>query len=444
MKRILTLLSLAASLYCQTSGANNKHERSYNHHVIVAIDNAGTSSWITNEKVGHSVKRALDNTYPSIGITNSLLQKGDYISIVKFDARTTADAVDKYYVKNALNNVRPMSKVDDISALHSGGFHKLWNTIQLDQSGSNFSILSVAKPYILQGTSALVPVSLQDSLKVSRTFLIMVTDHHYNGNDFYDEINSWTQFALGNNKIGCRILADSLSAFCRKVEQDYYIRYVATDTLHSLGGRKYVEVYEYQPLQQHFALSSVVSFPAKLKAKRVIGGKYQICFPVSYRKEPHFSIDKLEFDLLDANGKPVDFIGKEVLTNLQEEREVKFEFDDSNKRTIKNVRIRGWVRINDGFYGFTQLVPDDNAPAFLGNKGLSIKVDIDFEEDGKLFGIIRMPDFLWWFYHSDQAMGALMMSFTILLLTIIGLVAFLVNALHYHPKESQMQLKKIR
>lgn len=442
MKRIISILLLVVSLCCQNLQAHD--ERMYSHHVIIALDNAGTSSWITNEEVGYSVKKALDSTYPSIGITKPLLQKGDYISIVKFDARTTADAVDKYYVKNALGNVPPMSKSDDINALHNASFPRLWNTIKLGQSGNNFSILSVAKPYILQGTSALVSSSVQERTKVSRTFLIMVTDHHYNGNDFYDEINCWTQFTLGNNKVGCRILADSLSAFCRKVEQDYYIRYVATDTLHSLGGRKYVEIYEYQPLQQHFTLPSVVSFPAKLKAKRVIGGKYKIYCPISYQNEQHFSIDKLEIDLLDENGEKVELIEKEVLIDLQQEREVNFEFDDSYKKTIKSVRIRGWVRINDGFYGFTQLVPYENAPTFLGNKGLTVNVEVEFEEDGKLFGLLRMPDFLWWFYHSDQAMGALMMSFTILLLTIIGLVAFLGKALHYHPKESQMQLRKIR
>lgn len=442
MKRIISLLLFVLSLCCQAIFAHD--ERLYNHHVIVAIDNAGTSSWITNYEVGSSVKKALNNTYPSIGIMEPLLQQGDYISIVKFDARTTADAVDKYYVKNALNDVPPMSKCEDIEALHNGRFHVLWNKIKVGESNNNFSILSVAKPYILQGTSSLVSPSVRNSQEVSRTFLIMITDHHYNGNDFYDEINAWTQFTLVNNKVGCRILADSLSAFCRKVEQDYYIRYVATDTLHSLGGRKYVEIYEYQPLQQHFTLPSVVSFPVKLKAKRVIGGKYQISFPVSYQEEPHFSIDKLEIDLLDESGNHVDLTEKETLTNLQQEREVKFVFDDSYVKTIKGVRIRGWVRINDGFYGFTQLVPYDNAPAFLGNKGLTVNVDVEFEEDGKLFGVIRMPDFLWWFYHSDQAIGALMMSFTILLLFLIGLVIFFWRALHYHPKESQMHLRKIR
>ena len=90
------------------------------------------------------------------------------------------------------------------------------------------------------------------------------------------------------------------------------------------------------------------------------------------------------------------------------------------------------------------MVPYENAPTFLGNKGLTVNLEVEFEEDGKLFGVLRMPDFLWWFYHSDQTMGALMMSFTILLLTIIGLVAFFWKALHYHPKESQMQLRKIR
>lgn len=442
MKRIISILLLVVSLSFQNLQAQD--ERMYSHHVIVALDNAGTSSWINNEEVGCSVKRALYNTYPSIGITKPLLQKGDYISIVKFDARTTANAVDKYYVKNALENVPPMSKSDNISALHNGSFPRLWNTIKVGQSGNNFSILSVAKPYILQGTSALVTSSVQERPDISRTFLIMVTDHHYNGNDFYDEINCWTQFTLGNNKVGCRILADSLSAFCRKVEQDYYIRYVATDTLHSLGGRKYVEIYEYQPLQQHFTLSSVVNFPAKIKAKRVIGGKYKICFPISYQNEQHFSIDKLEIDLLDESGKQVDLLEKKVIVNLQQEREVNFEFDDSYKQTIKKVRIRGWVRINDGFYGFTQLVPYENAPVFLGNKGLTVNVEVEFEEDGKLFGILRMPDFLWWFYHGNQAMGALMMSFTILLLIIISLVVFFWKALHYHPKESQMQIRKIR
>ena len=116
---------------------------------------------------------------------------------------------------------------------------------------------------------------------------------------------------------------------------------------------------------------------------------------------------------MDEKGEKVELIEKEVLIDLQQEREVNFEFDDSYKKTIKSVRIRGWVRINDGFYGFTQLVPYENAPTFLGNKGLTVNVEVEFEEDGKLFGLLRMPDFLWWFYHSDQAMGALMMSFTI-------------------------------
>lgn len=438
MQRIFTLILLLVSALSAYA------DRQYSHHVIVAIDNAGTSSWITNRAVGRSVKRALGKAYPSIGLTSSLLQEDDYISIVKFDALTRADAVEKYYVKNAHSSVKPMTKAKDVRELHNGRFAIFWNSIPMFQYNGNFSILSVAKPYILQGIAKLVEQAKKDSMRIGRTFLVMVTDHHYNGNDFYDEINSWTQFTLKQNHAGCRILADSLSAFCRKVEQDYYIRYVATDTLKELGGRKYVELYEYQPLQQHFSLPSVVRFPAKIKAKRVFGGKYQICFPVTYQKEPHFSVDRLEIDLLDKDGNRVDCIDKIVLNNLTGEAEVSFIFDDINKVVIKEARFRGWIRINDGFYGFTQLVPYENVPSFLGPKGLTVNFEVEFEEDGKLFGIIRMPDFLWWYYHSDQRIGALMMSFTLLIIILLALAVFMWQALHYHPKQSQIQLRQIR
>ena len=78
--------------------------------------------------------------------------------------------------------------------------------------------MSIAKPYILKKLG-------QESAKqwVERTFILLVTDHRYNGGDFYNEL----QYFLGsqsyiNKNIG---LFDVLDV-CYDVEGEFCIKYL--------------------------------------------------------------------------------------------------------------------------------------------------------------------------------------------------------------------------
>ena len=406
-------------------------------HIIVAADNAGTKGWIFSSQTGQAVFEALTKNYPSVDVPGKLLRSEDYLSIVKFDIGSSDTSLETDYVKEALPNDVPCLKVaSSIGPLSdSESFAKLWAEAAKSnppRDGDGFSLLSIAKPYILQGVSSLASQAHIDNQKVSRTFLIMLTDHHYNGNDFYDESKGWIQTESRR-----KVSTDSVSSFCRRVEQDYYIRHIETRQIKE-HTKQYLEVYEYQPLQQHFTLPAALAYPAKAKAHRVWGDKYEIQFTIGTQGNTHFTIDRVDISLCQTSGNQVPHtsihdVTRDVAHTLNIERK------DRNKYNA--IGLDAWLTINDGFYGFTQMSPEAEAPIFLGRDGLKVQVEIEYEEDSHIFGVIPMPDWIWWFYHEDQYKGALMMSFLILFIVLLGLALWIWKAQRYHPDPSQMILR---
>ena len=165
-----------------------KKNEALRHHIIIAVDKAGCDGWLGNAEVGQYVNYLIHSKLADETAKRHYFEPGDYVSVVGFRINS---------------NQRDMS-VFAMPLRAGGGFmaYQQYNNNQLNSllseewretvlqsyntGGSAFSLVSVAKEYALSALKS-------DGQKVGRTFLVMITDRHYNGNNFYDEMKAFEE-----------------------------------------------------------------------------------------------------------------------------------------------------------------------------------------------------------------------------------------------------------
>ena len=262
------------------------------HHVILAIDKAGCDSWIGNREVSVSVRNILLSFWHSgYQMDRPMFLASDYLSILGFAVDASQRDMSMYAIPLKVGGEPFCYRNPDVESLINLLIFK-WKELalqKLNPGNSPFSLVSVAKPYALLSLN-------NSSVDVNRTFLVLVTDHHYNGNDFYDEIVSLIQKQRALN-VSSNIDVNRIFQKCYAVEQEYYIRHIKTDTIwanRKYAPQGYVEVYEYLPLQQYFSLGAVINYPTKLVAERRRGGIYEVELPLTWRNNLHFELKRLD------------------------------------------------------------------------------------------------------------------------------------------------------
>ena len=375
-------------------------------HTIVALDKAGCSNILSTTDAWNAVRDILFNISP-IEEGRPLCQEGDLLSIIGFctdaaqrDMSTYQFALpsgegDCIYVENI--NDKAVSMMEWKQWLRYANY----SNPSCGHSGL-FSLVSVAKPYALNELKK--DGQIEDKFLTNRTFLIVVTDHHYNGNDFYDEVHT---LANAQRESGIYNVVDEnkILPLCYAVEQEYFIKYIET---YKVSSRGYVELYEFMPLQTYLNLNSVVDFPQTITAKRLKGGKYQIGVDFYHNGNEHYDIKKLEFAL---EGK----YGEDTCKIFENKDSISFDYVVDLKGRPEHLDVRAWLRLNDGVYNTTVLTPSRNAPAHLGNRGLNVSVKVEYEEDAKIFGI-PMIDLIWPSWIEDQYTAAIVVQTVLLVL----------------------------
>ena len=280
-------LILTCSLcFCLTAKAQTD-DNAMRHHVIVAVDMAGCNNWNGKDVIANKVIKKLDFTDYDQSRGRQLFIDGDYISFLGF--RTDPGQRDMTTYQLALTRPNRLPAVylnqprDKTKRLISREWSSMVQT-RVSDNNQNYSLVSVAKAYALNALRT-------DSIRVNRTFLIMVTDHYYNGNDFYEEIVYLQQQDKSGN-----LNRDRIFELCYNVEQEYYIRFIKADTIQidQFPYRGYVELYEYVPLQRTLSLSSVLRCPPKINAYRRWGGKYEVKLPIFETGDTHYRLERLD------------------------------------------------------------------------------------------------------------------------------------------------------
>lgn len=403
------------------------------HHVIIAFDEA-RGQWDYQQQ---DVARNAVFDF----LSDSIIREGDILSVVGFSIDENASNLSNFtYVIND-EQLGALSHLEYNALLRKHIFDN-WSSIASKQKNIHtgadlFSMITLAKIY------AVAPVRKTGTRHyVNRTFLIMLSDHYYNGNDFHEEFNMFRDF---NRKITAGMVQD----YGQRSVSEYFVKHIKGRTKdYRSEGKKHVDLYEYLPLQDNISLPAVIDFESQqLIARRIKGGKYNIDISSINQRNPHYNLLKLRYRLYNAAEKVLldtiymaktndfgDFIPIDSLI---------VSYKTGSTREAVKLKIDAWVGLNDGFYNATVLTPVDGAPPCLGQRGLSVTVPIVYEQTAKILGlgILPLPSFLMFSDNQDQCNAV---CSVVVVFLILAVVLWFANWLRkYKPKMSDLEIERI-
>lgn len=391
MKKILSVLILLVSFV-------HLQAREYaKNHVIIALDarsdiNVNPSNWSYNTNIiGDNLSKLLNENGIEDGIVSTLTYSMD----------SRENDLSKYTHKIA---VAEDFTLEDIK--------NYWKKLsETRDEGVRFSLLSLAKPYCLKAVKV---DSDDDSAKLTyRTYLILITDLKYNGNDdFHDELR---------HKPGMsQSMLNKILGEVKVVQQNYFYDFRSQIQLN----RGYMMLFECIPQQKYFALESVAEYPHNTIAKRTKDG-YLLEFGFISYNNPNYKLLKSEV-----------LVGNESVTvNGYNKVKVLIPSNVWQKSDTIHANIKSWVRLLDGIYNRTILSP--NGAELQGKEGLNKIIVVQREPHAKILWIVPLPDFLFnmSFWTSDQAIAAGVWS-VFILLTLVAFIIYLIGkTMRYDPKK---------
>lgn len=395
MKKFLLLLLCfitTCPIFCQV---DDKKEHEF---LIVALDirSRVETYWSAN---------SISNSISSILANNNV--KPDYVSGVLYGIEEGAPTPTGF----SKLKVEPKS----VRNSYVGVLETLYSQIPY---GKFYSITSFAKSYSL--------MALKGKHNTNRTFMVIITDGVYNGNDdYYGEAsyvkNKFTE--EGKNQFKREI---------KTVQTNYFCQYIDQRPIN--GG--YIQLYEFIPLQQYFALESVLSFPHSIVAERK-KGEYQIKFPIVRVKNDDYKIERLQVTVSSGNG---DVIFKEEVTP---DKELTINIPNDKVYGVDsraNIKIKAWVKLCDGIYNNTVLHPEGSK--LQGAEGLSRIISIELEQDAKILGIIPLSDFLFYmsFWTSSQTTAANSWAWILIFIAIAAIVVLIYKSNIYKPDTKEIKI----
>ena len=419
-KQIIFIVAIIASLMSSTMlSATDMPYSATRNHIIIALDESGTDWRSTEANVREGLKNFLFNNNG-----NPLLGEDDYISVVGVKADCSAKMWDDFvYVKTDKN--QRLAYINDNSYVNEVlSDSRKWSDLAKTQRNydSSYSLVSIAKPYILARLGAEM-----NKAWVERTFILLVTDHRYNGGDFYNEL----QYFLGSEPymrkhIG---LFDALE-LCYDVEKEFCIEYVDVCEWRPYNGGIYhnVELFEVCPNQDYLTLPAVIDFSPYVTAERRKGRKYEIQMDFSHSNE-HFEVDNLSIYLCSDRGDEICLASVDNLNTYE------LSHTYRKKDKFSKLRLEATLRLKDGVYDATLLSPEIFP-------GLIHTLDIKQEKDAKiLFGLARLPDCLWFPGIKNQYVAAIVTSFIILILAIAAFVIYIMKTRTYIPRKDELKIE---
>ena len=404
--------------------SNDTIVKSLSKHVIIAFDDFVLPQFSNALLDGYGVRENIRKALCDLG-----LKEGDYYSLVNFSISAYSDDINNLVrpIKDSEGNDvtwRSFLSVEDVFKQNS------WNEMIVVQ-GRNyvgwgaFSLLTGAKAY------SLTSLRKNDGHYVNRTYLLMVTDDNYNGNDDYNKEFSTLWYENKN----CKLSKDAFTKHCREVNLFYKFLYHSKYNIQKSGERSYdVHVYDVNP-QSQVALPSVVNYPANLGLTQVNGG-YRLKFNFSDASEDYITkrFQVIYFDRYGNEHITEYFSDTTAIIDIPS---IEIGSEDSLK-----VLLRGWMLQNDKLYGGLLLSPDD--PLL---QRLNVPLKLELKNEAILFGAIPIPSVLWFF--TDSATIAVTTWSVIAILLLVLFMWWLVRKLvyentTYRPDNNQIVIKRVK
>lgn len=392
MKKIL-LISVLCLLHF-SSYCNNDN------HVIVSID-------LKTDIVKYETKHIINEM--TICISQMLTEQGinsGYASIQGFSVSENAKNLDEY--------IKPFCTFAEFSSndniLNSFDATKLAE--MRNQGGNNtdgYSLLTISRPY-----SILRFMDLKDTPLVNKTYLFLVTDNHYNGNDNYGkEIEEASP--TGIKRIKKEIMQNMIN-----VQQNYFYNLIAEKNISKNNREGYISLFEVIPIQQYFSIESVLDFPHIITATRTKDG-YKAVFKINQLDNPNYRFISSDAFL------PIE--GHNEIRSVKLNQDVIFDIPKSlveqlGKDNI-SINFRTWVQLIDNVYNHTILSPDGDK--LRGAEGLNRSIKIVLEKDAEILSFIPLTDGLYniSFWTNNQNVAAATWR-VIFFLIFLGIMIFII------------------
>lgn len=289
----------------------------------------------------------------------------------------------------------------------------------LDRNRGNeiyYSITSFAKPYSL--------IALKGMEETNRTYLYLITDGKYNGNDdYYNEaVYAKRDFSQEGH--------DQFQNDIEKVQTNYFCKFLSQQAI----TEGYVQLYEFIPLQQYFTMESLIKFPQKIELQR---GKDNLVGRIDIEplKNDNYEVKKLQLIVglkakSDTINVPISPKNEEVVFNLPL----------STKAEDVEVELKGWVKLKDGIYDNSVLHPD--GPVLQGSAGLVRQISVSKEPVSKIWGLVPMPQWLFKisFFTEKQSEAAVWWGWILAFILLAIILAGVAFSNIYKPKSKDMKI----
>lgn len=382
---------------------------SEDNHVIISID---LKSEITMYECDYAVSK-IKSLIPQM-LKNNNINDG-YASVQFFSVNENAADLEQY-VKNINTPFTAFSDVNSVlNSLEESDFY--------NYHGNHYSIVTIAKPYSLLKFKDLNPGNL-----VKRTFLILVTDYKYNGNDdFYGELKHVPGISKGTK--------ESIMNTIKDVQQNYFYKFIVEENISRHLRKGYISLFEVIPLQQYFSIESVLDFPHRVTATRTKNG-YQAKFQINQLDNPNYYFISSEAYI------PIE--GYNDIHNIDLGEELSFDIPDElvsqvGKDNI-SIHFRTWVQLIDNVYNHTILTPD--GMKLQGSEGLNRKIEIELEKDAEILGFIPLfnglYDISFWTDNQNTAAAAWGVIFIFIFL---GIMIFIIwKSTQYKSKNNDVKI----
>lgn len=380
-------------------------------HIIIAFDN-----FVDYENVlGNSgfMQRQINSILKDEN-GSPLLGDSSYVSIVTFGlGRDNPDFSEFAKVSSANGQPLLWREYTGWKDIFPSGTAQVLDKSPSRFRGPGFSLLSGAKPFIISAAKS------PGADKVAeRTFILMVTDDHYNGNDNYRKEFQTYQEVGGKA---------SEKEFTRQVTQ-YHTLFKDVEKDRKMIGSGHASPY-------YLILLEVV--PTNIPS---INGVLDIPANLNIHREPR--VYRIDFDsrsvddLYELRGLDVKVIGKDgkiYRGNADTDGHLDMSIPTGavDPKDI-NVKLSGVVLQKDGLYDGLLASPENpNTPRMQASRSLSVA------GGGRIFGM-TMPDALWWWYPSDADKAAFLWEI-ILILALLALSGYAIK--RYNKRTTLYNLK---
>lgn len=401
MKRIvliLTFVLLCFKGYC-------KEDK----HLIVSIDLKSEITMYDREYAVSKIKSVIPRMLRNNNITEG------YASIQLFSVNENASNLEEY-VKN-IND--PFTQFSDVNYVVDG----LLESDFYQYHGNHYSVVTIAKPYSLLKFRDIASDKL-----IEKTYLILVTDYKYNGNDdFYGELKHVPRISKDTK--------ESIMNTIKDVQQNYFYKFIAEENISRYPRSGYISLFEVIPLQQYFSIESVLDFPHKITATRTKDG-YKATFKINQLENPNYRFISSEAFL------PVE--GHDEIRSVKLNQDVIFDIPERLVEELGedniSINFRTWVQLIDNVYNHTILSPDGDK--LQGADGLNRSIKIELEKDAEILGFIPLTDGLYniSFWTNNQNVAAATWG-VIFILILLGIMIFIIwRSTQYRSKNNDVKI----